>query len=198
MSREPTRRGSLTLTGVAASRTTRAAAMVGVAGALFALAGCSSLPKDGTVVTGADGEKYVVPDDTERPVYASKEECLADVAEQLEKLRQDGKSVDQTPEQLCESSDRYQGHYGAGLWLGPLLFAGSRWNSSRVSSWAPVQAGGFAAPGSAPSDVAEKAPASAKVGSRAPLTGGFGSSGKSSGFGHSVKSGSGGFGSFGG
>lgn len=111
-----------------------------------------------------------------------------DVAEQIRLLQQDGETVTATPESLCESSDDYHGHYGSGVWLGPLLFNGSRWDSSRVSGWAPVSGGGFAKPGSvAHSDVVERAPAGAKLGERAPLTGGFGSSGKAGGFGSSVK-----------
>jgi hypothetical protein len=188
----PTRRrsGAVQLSGITRPPAPKVAAALGVATAMMFLAGCSSVPQDGEVVTGADGENYVLPDGTERPVYASREECIADVTEQMRVLEQDGEQVSETPESLCESSDGYHGHYGPGLWLGPLLFAGSRWNSSRVSSWAPVTGGGFAAPGStAQTDVVERAPANAKVGSRAPLTGGFGASGKS-GFGSSVKSGS--------
>ncbi|WP_159599464.1 hypothetical protein [Agromyces humi] len=188
------RRGQLELSGVATHRPSapKIATAIGVAGAMFLLAGCATFPEDGEVVTGADGENYVLPDGTERPVYRSKEDCIADVTEQMKKLADAGEPVQGDPDQLCESSDGYHGHYGGGaLWLGPLLFSGSRWDSPRVSSWAPVTQGGFAKPGSvAHSDVVEKAPAGAKVGTRAPLSGGFGSSGKAAGFGSSAKSGS--------
>ena len=184
------RSGTVQLSGLAATRPTapKAVAAIGMAGAMLLLAGCSTFPEDGVVVRGADGEDYILPDGTERPVYASQEDCLMDVAEQIRLLRQDGETVTATPEALCESSDDYHGHYGSGVWLGPLLFNGSRWDSSRVSGWAPVSGGGFAKPGSvAHSDVVERAPAGAKLGERAPLTGGFGSSGKSGGFGSTVK-----------
>ncbi|KRC62695.1 hypothetical protein ASE14_02405 [Agromyces sp. Root81] len=196
----PTRRrsGTVTLSGATRPSATKTVAAIGVASAVLLFAGCSTFPSDGEVVTGADGEQYILPDGTERPVYASRDDCIADVAEQLEKLRQEGEPVDDSPESLCESSDTYNGHYSSGVWLGPLLFASSRWDSPRVSSWAPVAGGGFAAPGSAAhSDVVEKAPAGSKVGTRAPLTGGFGSSGKG-GFGSSAKAVSGGHGTFGG
>ncbi|MWB98161.1 hypothetical protein [Agromyces seonyuensis] len=161
---------------------------IGVAGALFLLAGCTSIPEDGEVVLGADGEKYVLPDGVERPVYESEADCLADVRERIAALEADGQQVEGTPEELCESTDAYHGHYGGGLWLGPLLFAGSRWDSSRASSWSSVTSGGFAASGAAAQpDVVSKAAPDATLGSRAPLTGGFGNSGKT-GFGTSAKS----------
>lgn len=168
----------------------RTATALGVASAMLLLAGCSTFPEDGVVVTGADGEQYVLPDGTERPVYESQADCLADVTEQLAKLRAEGNAVDGTAEQFCEDASQYHGthHFGSGLWLGPLLFAGSRWNSPRVSSWSAVGAGDFAKPGSvAHSDVVEKAPAGATVGQRVPLSGGFGTSGKAAGFGSSAK-----------
>ncbi|MFB2555574.1 hypothetical protein [Herbiconiux liangxiaofengii] len=166
----------------------RGVAVVSIAGAVLALSGCA--PTDeGIVLEGADGEKYVVPDNAERPMYNSKEDCIADVAEQIAVLEKQGEDIVDTPEELCEPSSNYpQAHY-SGLWLGPLLFAGSRWNSSRVSGWAPVPSGGFAAPGSKlQSDVVSPAPAGAKTGERAPLKSGFGSSGKS-GFGSATAGG---------
>ncbi|MDR6907303.1 hypothetical protein J2X63_003011 [Agromyces sp. 3263] len=189
MSPTARRRSALVeVSGATRAPAPRVVAAIGMAGAMLLLAGCSPFPEDGVVVSGADGEEYILPDGTERPVYASKDDCIADVSEQIRLLRAEGTAVDASPDQLCESSDGYRGHYGAGLWLGPLLFSGSRWDSSRVSSWAPVTGGGFAKPGStAHSDVVERAPAGAKVGERAPLSGGFGSSAKSGGFGSSVK-----------
>lgn len=163
----------------------RGVAVASIAGAVLALSGCAPT-EEGVVLEGADGQKYVVPQNAERPMYASKEECIADVTEQIAVLERQGEDIVDTPESLCEPSDRYpQAHY-AGLWLGPLLFAGSRWASPRVSGWAPVASGGFAAPGApVQSDVVSPAPAGAKTGDRAPLKSGFGSSGKS-GFGSSA------------
>ncbi|MBF4461945.1 MULTISPECIES: glutathionylspermidine synthase family protein [unclassified Rathayibacter] len=89
------------------------------------------------------------------------------------------------PEQLCESSDDYHGYYGGGYWLGPIIYPSSRWSSARPSSWAPVSTGGFAAHGATQPDVVQRAPAGAKVGSKATLSGGFGGTGKS-GFGSHV------------
>ena len=140
---------------------------------------------DGVVTTGADGEDYVIPENAERPVYASREDCLADVREQIAKLQAEGETVADDPEQLCEATDEYRGHYAGGFWLGPLIFASSRWNSTRATSWAPVTSGGFAARGATQPDVVQKAPAGATVGSKQTLSGGFGSTGKS-GFGSSV------------
>ncbi|WP_394553608.1 hypothetical protein ACDF64_04340 [Agromyces sp. MMS24-JH15] len=173
-----------------ASVAPRAVAAVGVASALMLLAGCSTYPSDGVVVTGADGEDYVVPDGTERPVYASREDCVADIESQLAKLRADGNAVTASADELCEDASEYHGGhaYPTGVWLGPLLFSGSRWDSPRVSSWSAVGTGDFAKPGSvAHSDVVEKAPTGATVGQRVPLSGGFGTSGKASGFGSSAK-----------
>lgn len=140
---------------------------------------------DGVVTTGADGQDYVIPENAERPVYRNKEDCLADVREQIAKLQAEGEPVGDDPEQICESSDSYQGHYGGGLWLGPIIFPSSRWSSTRASSWATVPSGGFAARGPTQPDVVQKAPAGATPGSRATLSGGFGGTGKA-GFGSHV------------
>ncbi|PPF39924.1 hypothetical protein [Pseudoclavibacter sp. AY1H1] len=193
MTYEPKLRRSrgVTLSGIARPSTPKTVGAMGVAAAMMFLAGCSTVPDDGVVVEGADGENYVLPDGAERPTYTSKEDCLADVNEQIQLLEQQGEQLEGDAESLCESSSSYGTHYSSALWLGPVLFASSRWNSTRVSSWAPVTSGGFAAPGSsAHSDVAQKAPAGATVGSRAPLKSGFGATGKS-GFGSTVKGGGG-------
>jgi hypothetical protein len=186
----------LTLSGIAAgqraglARPSRAAvqrgvAVASIAGAVLALSGCAPT-EDGIVLEGADGEKYVMPENAERPMYTSKEDCIADVTEQIAVLERQGEDIVDTPEELCEPSSRYPTAHYSGLWLGPLLFAGSRWASPRVSGWAPVPSGGFAAPGSnLKSDVVSPAPAGSKAGDRAPLKGGFGGSGKS-GFGSSA------------
>jgi hypothetical protein len=153
-------------------------AVFSIAGAVLALSGCA--PQDeGTVLEGADGQKYVVPDDAERPMYDSKEACLTDVAAQIEQLKAQGETVTDTPEDLCEESSHYGSGYYAHPWLGPILFAGTRWSSPAVAGWSPVQSGNFAASGSKlQSDVVSPAPAGSSVGDRAPLKGGFGSSGK--------------------
>lgn len=178
------------LSGIARTeRAQRGVAVVSIAGAVLALSGCAPT-EEGIVLEGADGEKYVMPENAERPMYDSKEACIADVTAQIQQLESQGETIADSPEDLCESSDAYpQGHYGH-LWLGPILFAGSRWNSPAVAGWANVPSGGFAAPGSKlQSDVVTPAPAGATTGQRAPLTGGFGSSGKS-GFGSAVGGGS--------
>jgi hypothetical protein len=157
----------------------RGVAVASIAGAVLALSGCAPT-EEGIVLEGADGEKYVVPDSAERPMYSSKEDCIADVTEQIAVLEKQGQDIVDTPEELCEPSSNYPRAHYSGLWLGPLLFAGSRWNSSRVSGWAPVPSGGFAAPGSKlQGDVVSPAPAGSTTGERAPLKSGFGSSGKS-------------------
>lgn len=180
---------SLTLSGIAAAYrpgltslspgVARGVAVASIAGAVLALSGCAPT-EEGVVLEGADGQKYVVPSDAERPMYSSKEDCIADVTEQIAVLEKQGQDIVDTPEELCEPSSRYPTAGYAGLWLGPLLFAGSRWNSPRVSGWAPVPSAGFAAPGSRlQTDVVSPAPAGATTGERAPLKAGFGSSGKS-------------------
>ncbi|MDO9395817.1 MAG: hypothetical protein Q7T71_04675 [Herbiconiux sp.] len=180
--------GGPALTGIAADRRAalrRGAAVVSVAGAVLALSGCTPT-EEGIVLEGADGQKYVVPENAERPMYESKEACIADVTEQIAVLERQGQEIVDTPEELCEPSSNYPGAHYPGLWLGPLLFAGSRWSSPAVSGWATVPSGGFAAPGSKiQSDVVSPAPAGATTGERAPLKSGFGSSGKS-GFGSTV------------
>jgi len=178
------------LSGIARTeRAQRGVAVVSIAGAVLALSGCAPT-EEGIVLEGADGEKYVMPENAERPMYDSKEACIADVTAQIQQLESQGETIADSPEDLCESSDAYpQGHYSH-LWLGPILFAGSRWNSPAVAGWANVPSGGFAAPGSKlQSDVVTPAPAGAMTGQRAPLKGGFGSSGKS-GFGSAVGGGS--------
>jgi hypothetical protein len=179
----PRTTGKLALSGLAAqhrsgdTRTARAVAIASIAGATLALSGCTA-PDDGVVTTGADGENYVLPDGAERPQYRSKEDCIADVTEQIAALEAQGEDVGDDPETLCESSESYSGAYFY-PWLGPILFAGSRWNSSRVAGWSTVGNRGFAAPGSTlQSDVVSPAPAGSAPGERAPLKGGFGSTGK--------------------
>lgn len=158
---------------------------VGAVGLAIALTAANP-PTDGVVTVGADGESYVIPENAERPVYDSREDCLADVREQIAKLQAEGETISDDPEQLCESTDSYSGHYAGGHWIGPIIFPSSRWSSSRVSSWSSVPSGGFAAPGSSvQADVVQKAPAGSTVGSKTTLSGGFGSTGKS-GFGSHV------------
>jgi hypothetical protein len=163
----------------------RTAAVVSIAGAVLAMSGCAPT-EEGIVLEGADGEKYVVPDSAERPEYDSRESCIADVTEQIELLQQQGQQIDDKPEDLCEDASAYSGGNYSHAWLGPIIFAGSRWNSPNVAGWSTVGSGGFAAPGSTlQTDVVSKAPAGARTGDRTALAGGFGSSGKS-GFGSSV------------
>ncbi|WP_210507965.1 hypothetical protein [Naasia sp. SYSU D00057] len=177
---------SVSLSGIAARRATtrRTVAIASIAGATLALSGCTA-PDEGVVLEGADGERYVVPEGTERPQYDSREDCLADVEEQIRLLEAQGEDIVDEPEDLCESTEGYRGAY-THAWIGPLIFAAARWNSPRVAAWAPVGNGGFAAPGSRlQADMVQPAPAGSKVGERAPLKGGFGTSGKS-GFGESA------------
>ncbi|MGA1836114.1 hypothetical protein VD659_04200 [Herbiconiux sp. 11R-BC] len=187
------RTSALALSGIAAAKraavrrpaVSRTAAVVSIAGAVLALSGCA--PTDeGIVIEGADGQKYVIPDNAERPMYDSKEACIADVTAQIQQLEAQGETIADKPEDLCESSEAYpQAHY-AHPWLGPIIFAGSRWNSPNVAGWSGVPTAGFAAPGAKlQPDVVSPAPAGAAAGERAPLKSGFGSSGKS-GFGSSV------------
>lgn len=181
------RSGDVGISGIAAKRRgvlIGSAVAVGAIGLAVALA-AGNPQTDGVVTTGADGEDYVIPENAERPVYSSREDCLADVREQIAKLQAEGEPVGDDPEQLCESTDEYRGHYGGGLWLGPIIFPSSRWNSTRASNWATVPSGGFAARGSTQPDVVQKAPAGSTVGSRATLSGGFGGTGKG-GFGSHV------------
>lgn len=160
------------------TRVARVVAIASIAGATLALSGCTA-PDDGVVATGADGENYVIPEGAERPQYRTREECIEDVTEQIEALEAQGEDIGDDPEELCESSESYRGAY-LYPWLGPILFAGSRWNSSRVAGWSTVGDRGFAAPGSTlQRDVVSPAPAGTAPGDRAPLKGGFGSTGKS-------------------
>lgn len=157
----------------------RGAAVLSIAGAVLALSGCAPT-EEGVVLEGADGQKYVVPADAERPEYDSREACIADVSEQIALLQQQGEEIADNPEDLCESASAYSGgHYGH-AWIGPIIFAGSRWQSSRVAGWSPVGSGGFAAPGSRlQADMVSPAPAGASVGERSSIKGGFGANGKS-------------------
>ncbi|MBF4461977.1 MULTISPECIES: hypothetical protein [unclassified Rathayibacter] len=183
----PRRSGSVGISGIASRRRgliVGGAVVIGAIGIAAALASANQSP-DGVVATGADGQDYVIPENAERPIYHSREECLADIREQIATLQAQGEPVGDDPEQLCESSDDYHGYYGGGYWLGPIIYPSSRWSSARPSSWAPVSTGGFAAHGATQPDVVQRAPAGAKVGSKATLSGGFGGTGKS-GFGSHV------------
>ncbi|NQX03484.1 hypothetical protein HQQ82_01570 [Rathayibacter sp. VKM Ac-2856] len=181
------RSGDVGISGIASKRrglVIGGVVAVGVLGLAAAL-NSANPSTDGVVTTGADGQDYVIPENAERPVYSSREDCLADVREQIAQLQAEGEEVGDDPEQLCEATDEYRGHYAGGLWLGPLIFASSRWNSTRATSWAPVTTGGFAARGATQPDVVQKAPAGAAPGTKATLAGGFGGTGKS-GFGSHV------------
>lgn len=181
------RSGDVGISGIAAKRRgllIGGAVAVGAIGLAVALSAGGS-QTDGVVTTGADGENYVIPENAERPVYDSREDCLADVREQIAALEAQGETVGDDPEQLCESTDDYQGHYAGGHWIGPIIFPSSRWSSTRATSWAPVATGGFAARGSTQPDVVQRAAAGATPGSKATLSGGFGGTGKS-GFGSHV------------
>lgn len=170
----------------ASGRTTvgRGVAVLSIAGAVLAMSGCAPT-EEGVVLEGADGQKYVVPADAERPEYDSREACIADVEEQIALLEQQGEEIGDSPEDLCEPASAYGGGVYGHAWLGPILFAGSRWQSSRVAGWSTVGSGGFAAPGSRlQADVVSPAPAGANVGDRSTISGGFGANGKS-GFGSS-------------
>jgi hypothetical protein len=185
---------SLRLTGIAASHRARAAArpallrgaaVASIAGAVLAMSGCAPT-EEGVVLEGADGERYVVPVDAERPEYDSREACIADVTAQIEELERQGETIDDDPAALCEEASAYPGGGYGHAWLGPIIFAGSRWGSPNVAGWAPVRSGGFAAAGApVQADVISPAPAGARVGDRTALSGGFGSTGKS-GFGSTV------------
>ncbi|MGN7799814.1 hypothetical protein [Leifsonia sp. 22587] len=175
------KRGPIELRGIAAAHRSVprvAAGVTTLAAATLLLAGCSA-DEQGTVRVASDGTHYVLPDDARRPEYRTREDCIADVTEQLNALRAEGTQVDDDPESLCESSSAYPGHYHA-PWIGPILWGASIWNSSRVASWAPVRNGGFSwTSANLQPDVVQRAPAGAAAGERAPLKGGFGSSGKS-------------------
>ncbi len=174
-------RRPIALSGIAAAHRNLPRAALGVttlAAATLLLAGCAA-DEEGTVRTASDGSTYVLPDDARRPEYRTREDCIADVTAQLNQLRANGNNVDDDPESLCESSAAYPGHYHA-PWIGPILWGSSIWNSSRVASWTPVGNGGFSwTSANLQPDVVQQAPSGAAAGDRAPLKGGFGSSGKS-------------------
>lgn len=186
--------GRLALSGIAAAsrpglagrpRLARTAAVASIAGAVLAMSGCAPT-EEGIVLEGADGEKYVVPEDAERPQYDSKEACIADITEQIAELERQGETIEDNPEDLCEDASAYAGGGYTHAWLGPIIFAGSRWNSPNVAGWSTVNSRGFAAPGSTlQADMVTRAPAGASTGDRTALSNGFGGSGKS-GFGSSV------------
>ena len=181
------------LSGIA--RTERAAAWGGrrarsIAGAVLALSGCAPT-EEGIVLEGADGEKYVMPDDA-RAAHVLLERGVhrrCDGADPA--AREPGRDHRRQPRRSvrilgCATRRATTATSGSAR----ILFAGSRWNSPAVAGWANVPSGGFAAPGSKlQSDVVTPAPAGATTGQRAPLKGGFGSSGKS-GFGSAVGGGS--------
>ena len=171
----------IVLSGIAAAHRALPRAAIGVttlAAATLLLAGCTA-DDEGTVRTASDGTGYVLPDDAKRPEYRTREDCIADVSEQLASLRADGNDIDDDPESLCESSDAYPGHYHS-PWIGPILWGNALWNSNRVASWSPVRDGGFSwVSANLQPDVVQRAPAGTASGDRAALKGGFGTSGKS-------------------
>jgi hypothetical protein len=181
------RAAEVRLAGIARARrpgVTRGASVLSIAAVAVLLAGCAT-SDDGVVLEGADGNKYVIPEGAERPQYDSREDCIADVTEQIQKLQAEGETIGDDPNALCEESSRYPTGFYSHPFIGPIIFAGSRWDSPRVSGWSSVTNRGFGAAGSSiQPDVVQPAPAGAKAGDRAALKGGFGTSGKS-GFGES-------------
>lgn len=123
------------------------ALLVGLGGAL--LAGCGTeYTVSGTVLEGADGHEYVVPNDAHRPVYKDKADCEADVKAHEDQLQ---KATGQKPDpaSVCQPVSKYRAItvYPRSYYLGPMVGGKQEWNSGDALTWSPVKDGGFAASG---------------------------------------------------
>lgn len=130
--------------------------------------GCSSeYSAKGTVEVGADGKEYIIPDGSERPIYASQKDCEADVASQIKKIEEDsGDKVKETPAQLCQPVSAYAGHtVVVGRFYGPIVEKDTVWTSSKVVEWQKeIPSGTFDAPGLHAQSAIEPAPKGSVVG----------------------------------
>ena len=113
------------------------------------LAGCGTeYTVSGTVLKGADGHEYVVPDNAHQPVYASKAACEADVkAHEAAIQKATGAQVD--PASVCQPVSRYHALtvYPRRYYVGPMVEGTQEWRSGDVVSWSPVTDGSFAGSG---------------------------------------------------
>jgi hypothetical protein len=133
---------------------------------------------------GADGQEYILPNDPQRPEYANRDDCVADIRERIDQIKkeaEDDGAVPQNPEELCEPVSLYGATDVPNTYFyGPIIAGDSGWNSPRARGWQKtIPQGSFnkAAAGSA-KNIFPKAEAGAKVGTKAVVRGGFGSSGK--------------------
>lgn len=115
---------------------------------LAVLAGCGTdYTVEGTVHKGADGQQYVIPDNADRAVYASKQECADDVKAHEDQIKAaTGKEIN--PDDACQPVTKYSGAaYPRGYYYGIIMGRSQEWQSGKVNAWAPVQDGMFAAKG---------------------------------------------------
>lgn len=122
-------------------------AVIGGVG-LAVLAGCGSdYIVEGTVHKGADGRQYVIPDDADRAVYASKQNCIDDVKAHENQIKAaTGKEIN--PSDACQPVTKYRGNvFPRGYIYGLIMNRGQEWRSNKIQSWTPVQDGMFAAKG---------------------------------------------------
>jgi hypothetical protein len=160
-----------------------AAGVIAIVAAGALLSGCESQPDDpGVVMTGADGQNYVLPEGAERPIYNTLQDCLDDVRARIKAIESDGgDKIEETAEDLCQQTDTYA-HSGGVVtmsrWYGPIIRSGGRWESPKVTSWEPVTDRTFAAPGLKVQRGVTIAPAGSFSGQRVTIRGGFGGTGK--------------------
>lgn len=128
-------------------RVASTALLVGLGGAL--LAGCGTeYTVSGTVLKGADGHEYVVPNNARQPIYKSRADCEADVkAHEAQLQKATGGQVD--PASVCQPVSRYHAIrvFPRFYYVGPMTGDKQEWRSSEVVSWSPVTDGSFAASG---------------------------------------------------
>jgi hypothetical protein len=162
---------------------------VGAAGLL--LVGCGTeYDVSGTVLKGADGKEYVVPNDASRPVYKNQAACEADVKAQEANLgKLIGGNID--PASLCVPVGKYRAVtvYPRTYYYGPMVSGKQEWKSGDTVGWSSVRDGSFAASGEALQQDVAPAPDGAKEGEHQTVQeheGGIFDGGHGDGDGHSV------------
>ena len=143
--------------------------------------------KPATVVEGANGKYYAIPDDARRAVYSSRDDCIADVNEQKNTIIEADEEVTETAEDLCEPVDEYRSHSGGttiithsqGSYYGPIVNEKGRWTSNRIISWeTSIPNRTFAIPGGVVQKDLQEAEKGQKPGQKTVTRGGFGVSPK--------------------
>jgi hypothetical protein len=130
----------------------RTIAIIGLTASLTSIVGNAlsggEYKVSGTVLTGADGKKYILPNNPNQPVYPDRQACIDDVNKHMDRIKKaTGSTVN--PSSVCQPVSQYHTVriYRNGQYLGPIVSENDEWQSSDMVAWSPVRDGTFAATG---------------------------------------------------